>query len=216
MEDIPSHDSSSIQSEGEVPAESEKSNQQLNLINNSNSNLNELNNVSNNGPEAFMKTDDLIDLFSIDPATGRAKVEEGIGFPYRLENDNIFGDIENHDYNDTKEDNFEGSLNCLFQQYVEFYNDLNPFEEIKQHKAIDDFEFEFKDPEVRREIPIEEFNPSSVQIHNNPTKEEKHTLKFKNFEMEKWVDRDVSETSSQRGRTSILSSESNSKVLEII
>ena len=98
---------------------------------------------------------------------------------------------------------------------LEYYNESNPFEEVKPQKAVDDFEFEFEDCGARREIPIENFNPTSVQIHN-PTKEEKHFSKIKNYELEKWVDKDISETSSQRGRSSVLSSESNTKVLKII
>ena len=74
MDEIISEEDQINHSSDEVSIESAKSNQQIPLVNNSNSNCQELNNVSNNGQETFMKTDDLIDLFSIDPATGRAKI----------------------------------------------------------------------------------------------------------------------------------------------
>lgn len=80
MTDLLSDDNSEHQSEADVKEELDNSNQQIALVNNSNSNWQDLNNVSNIGPETFMKTDDLIDLFSIDPATGRVKAEDGTSY----------------------------------------------------------------------------------------------------------------------------------------
>jgi len=177
-----------------------KSEEPLASIYGANANVQELKESTNNGVETFMKTDDLIDLFSIDPATGRAKYSDD---DYHQEQDKSEESEKQFPFDDKELDDV-------------FKEDRNPFNEVEHHKATDDFEFEFQDEEIRREKPIEFFNPSSIKIATNHIQEERHAMKMEKFIHEKWIERDISDTSSQKERTSIISSEANSRAIEII
>ena len=84
--------------------------------------------------------------------------------------------------------------------------------------ALDNFDLEMKDDNaLRREAPIDEYIPQSTSLQRSKTEKEKPHAKLKGFEIEKWVEKDLSDTSSQKHyRTSLVSEDKNNRVLDIV
>lgn len=81
--------------------------------------------------------------------------------------------------------------------------------------AQDNFDIEMKDDAMRREAPIDHFIPPSTSLKKSKTEKEKPHAKLKGFEIEKWVEKDLSDTSSQKHYRTSLVSEEHNRVLDI-
>jgi hypothetical protein len=122
-------------------------------------------------------------------------------------------------------------LNCLDSSSNYSSYGLDKSEPIKAHLDVNIRD----DSSLRREYPIESVLPANIDIsRSKTTKEERGTRllpktqlepilkpdpkpKKKRYDLEKWVDNDVSDTSSQkRMRPSFISSDRDNKVLDII
>ena len=84
------------------------------------------------------------------------------------------------------------------------------------NKAINQLDFEIvHDSEIRREVPVEEFNIKTGIKNRNS--EPMSPNRLKNYGIEKWVDKDTSDImSANENRSSLVSDSANQKALEII